>query len=187
MSFARRKARIWSDTLRNWLWPQMGLRRLARLYARRLERLPESATRVAAGFGLGLAIGITPLVGAHTILSVIVARLTRTSMVAALIATLLVNPWTAAPIWIATYYAGRWIEGASPGENPPGFVAMFRGLTQAVWSLDVRLFAEDVWPIFRPMLIGSVPLGIAAGVAGFALLRPALARMRGAKVRRQGH
>ena len=178
MLFARRRPPTLPTRLRNILWPKMGWRRAARYYLGKLRRLPVSPGEVAAGFGWGVAVSITPLLGAHTILSVLCARATRASMVAAFIGTFALNPWTAPPIWLATYYLGKVMAGDSVGGGLPGFVGMFRGLTEAFLTLDTRLFFEQVWPVFAPMLLGSLPIGGIAGFAGYAVLRSALMRLQ---------
>ena len=178
MPFARRNPPSVLTRVRNAIWPRMGWRRTARFYGQKLRRLPESPEAVAAGFAWGIAISITPLLGAHTILSVILARATRGSAVAAFIATFALNPWTAPPVWLATYYLGKIMSGDSVGGPVPGFISMFRGLPQADWTFDGRLFLEKVWPVFGPMLLGSLPLGAVAGFTAYALLRSTLVRFR---------
>ena len=178
MSFARRKPPSLLTRMRNALWPRMGWRRTARYFGHKLRRLPESSEAVAAGFALGLAVSITPLLGAHTILSVICARAARASVVAAFMATFVLNPWTAPPVWLATYYLGKLMAGDPFDGRLPGFVGMFRGLTEAVLTLDGRLFVEKVWPVFGPMLLGSLPLGALAGVTSYILIWSALVRVR---------
>jgi uncharacterized protein (DUF2062 family) len=75
-----------------------------------------------------LGVSVNPIVGTHIILGVIGAKLTRSNPLAAAIATFVVNPWTAPPIWFATYYTGRLMEGHSTHAHDPGFLAEMDGV-----------------------------------------------------------
>lgn len=182
MPFARRKPSSFLRRARNAVWPHMGWGRMFRYYVHKLRRLPESPEAVAGGFGWGIAVSVTPLLGAHTIVSMILARVTGGSMVAAFFATFALNPWTAPPVWLATYYLGKVMAGDSINGGLPGFIGMFRGLTEAALTLNGGLFFEKVWPVFGPMLLGSIPLGALAGLAAYVLLRSTLVRLRTPRV-----
>ena len=180
MPFGRRKPLRWRHRLHDLVWPRIGLRRAMRVYWHRLQRLPGTPASIAAGFGWGVGFSVSPLIGTHMVLAALCARLSGASMLAALLGSLAVNPWTAPPVWMATYYTGRFLEGAGTEARAPGFINMFRGLTEAVLTLDVDMFVNSVWPVLKPMIVGSIPLGIAAGVLSYCILRPALTRAAGA-------
>ncbi len=181
MPFGRRHPLTLGSRLRNVVWPEMGLRRYLRLSGHRLHRLPGTTDSIAAGFGWGLGISMTPLLGGHIILSATAARLTGNSILAAVIATFVITPWTGPPVWLATYYLGRFLEGRENRGDVPSFTEVFRGMADALRSLDGTAFIEQVWPVFKPMMLGSIPIGVAAGVGGYLLLRPVLARFRAAR------
>lgn len=76
-------------------------KRLPRLYYLKFKRLKGSPQALAKGTAIGTFLGITPIIPLHTILVVIVTLITRTSTVAAFLATLIVcNPLT----YVAQYY-----------------------------------------------------------------------------------
>jgi len=108
--FGRRSPPPFSRRLRNWLWPAMGLRRTARYFFRRLQRIPGTPSSVAAGFAIGVAMGVSPIIGSHIVIAIGLAWLFRASILAAILGTLVSNPWTAPPIWLATYYIGRMVQ-----------------------------------------------------------------------------
>jgi uncharacterized protein (DUF2062 family) len=177
MPFRRRVPLTWKHHLHDWIWPRIGLRRALKVHWHRLRRLPGTPASIARGFAWGIGVSMNPVVGTHMILSAIGARLTGGSIVAAVIATFAINPWTAPPVWFGTYYIGRLMEGGAPKRVPP-FIAMFRGLVEAVWGLNPHLFATQVWPILRPMILGSIPVGIVVGFVSYAVLRSTLTRLR---------
>jgi uncharacterized protein (DUF2062 family) len=175
--FRRRVPLSFTARVRDWVWPRIGLRRALTFHWHRLKRLPGTPDSIAAGFGWGLAISMTPLLGGHMALSALFAWVFRSSILAASIATFALNPWTAPPVWLATYYTGRVLDGQSLGEVP-SFLRMFSGMGEALATRDWELFMRDVWPVFKPMLVGSVPLAIVAGLGSYVLLHTALSRFR---------
>lgn len=177
--FRRRKKLPLPHLVRQWIWPRRGWKRAIVYYWHRLHRIPGTAESIAAGFGLGLACAFSPPIGAHAILHAALAWMFGANVIAALLGTLCVNPWTAPPIWYACYEVGTLIL-PPPVESNVGlaqFVAMFGALTRAMLALDGELFFRAVWPVFRPMLIGSIPLGLIAGFVAYFALVPVLRRI----------
>ena len=183
--FRRRTPLTITARLRNYIWPSMGLRRTGRYFLRRLQRIPGTPSSIAAGFAIGVGVAISPIIGTHMILATALAWVMGVNIFAAIIGTLAVNPWTAPPIWFATYYLGRMMLGMPilGKANAPPFVSMFKGLTEAVLRLNARLFVSEVWPLLKPMLLGSIPLGIVTGVAIYAVLAPLLTTIEGRRNR----
>ena len=91
----------------------MGLRsRLEKLL--REEKEPR---KVARGFAIGAAIAVTPTVGVQTALALLLSLITRSSKVAAVAATIILNPIGYIPPgpWaVANYYVGAFLIGRSP-------------------------------------------------------------------------
>ena len=177
--FRRRKSQSLSVRLRGLIWPAMGVRRVVRYQWLRLQRLPASPTSIAGGFAIGTAMGFSPIVGTHVILAAAIAWLLGLNVVAAAAGTFIVNPWTGPAAWLATYYAGRLMNGEAVwgSENAPAFASMFKGLTESVVSRDLDMFVASVWPVLQPMLLGSIPVGLAAGAVAYFGLRAALSRL----------
>ena len=121
---------------------------------------------------------MTPFYGTHIVTAMLLALAIRGSAFAAAIGAQVANPWTAPPLWFAVYYIGAWLLGRDVGSTPPNFVRMFKGLTEATLQLDGRLFVETVWPVFGPMTLGSLPLGILTGVVAYFILEPIIARVQ---------
>lgn len=177
--FRRRQKLPLHMKIRHWLWPRRGWKRAITYYWHRLHRIPGTAESIAAGFSVGLGCAFSPLLGTHAVIAAILAWALGGSVVAALIGTLAINPWTAPPVWFACYEVGVWLLPAVPDSHVglAEFVAMFGALTHATAALDGELFGRAVWPVLRPMLIGSIPLGLAAGFVAYFALVPVLRRM----------
>jgi uncharacterized protein (DUF2062 family) len=161
----------------------MGLRRVLIYHSHRLHRIPASPSNIAAGFAIGLGVAVSPVVGSHMILASIISWIFDVSIFAAVIGTLTINPWTAPPVWFATYYVGRFIE-REPVHGAPPFIEMFKGLTESALRLDWPLFMRDVWPIFKPMVVGAVPLGLLAGVCAYVVVLPIIGTLQGRRALR---
>lgn len=73
--------------------------------------------RIARGFAVGAAIGVTPTAGVQTILALLFSSFLRGSRVAAVAATFILNPIGYIPPgpWIvANYYVGVFVTGQKP-------------------------------------------------------------------------
>lgn len=68
--------------------------------------------------------------------------------------------WTFPLIWYITLHIGLFVLGADAPQLPVDFKALFTELFHTVIGLDFSAFLEDIWPVFYPMLIGSIPLYI---------------------------
>lgn len=149
--FKRRKQRTLVESVREWVWPRAGWNRLLLYYRHRLVRLPDSSYRIAAGLACGAAISFTPFIGLHVILAMVLAFAMRANVVAAVIGTIVGNPWTIPLILVLTYRMGAWAMGL---DTHVGITDLF----------DVEVFFLNPWqalkPVLPPMIIGGVPLGV---------------------------
>jgi uncharacterized protein (DUF2062 family) len=157
-----------------WLWPHIGWRRMVIYYWHRLQRIPGTSGSIAAGFACGAAVAMTPFYGTHMVTGGLLAWALRSNILAAMIGAQMANPWTAAPLWFGAYYMGAWMLGLDLAENPPNFIQMFKWLTEATLSVDTEMFMAHVWPIFWPMVVGSIPMAFVAGIISYFALEPIL-------------
>lgn len=165
----------------------MGWRRLVVYYWHRLQRIPGTPASIAAGFACGVGISMTPFYGTHVVTAALMAWAIRGSVVAAIIGAQAANPWTAAPLWFAAYYIGAWMLGMNLADNPPNFIQMFKWLTVATLQVDMDMFMTHVWPIFWPMIVGSIPMAIVAGLGSYFILTPILTGVQDRRIARLRH
>lgn len=145
------------------MWPRRGWARAVRYYSKRLLRLSGSPHSIAAGFASGVALAVTPFVGFHYLLCFVVAFLVRGNVLAAVLGTTLGNPLTFPVIWLATFETGSLIlSWFGHPRSEMSIEAITHGLLHDSW--------HAVWPIFEPMLIGSVPVAILVGGISYALV-----------------
>jgi len=153
MLFRRRQPETFRQKLRGALWPRRSWRRSARYMQHRILRLRATPHAIAAGIAAGVFSTFTPFIGFHFIIAFAVAWLIRGSLAGAALGCLLGNPVTFPIIWASTYELGRYVlasetpDGQAPTAIGP---ALLHGDFAAVWT-----------PYVKPMLVGSLPLGLA--------------------------
>lgn len=147
------------------LWPRTGWRRAGEYLWHRLHRLPGTPHSIAAGFACGAAMSVTPLLGVHIFIAGALAWLIGGNVVASAFGTILGNPWTFPVIWLTTYYLGSVMvgNGIPSGEDALNFTDMFSGLIRSMIEADGAFFMERVWPVWWPMIVGSIPSALFTG------------------------
>lgn len=170
--FKRRIQKRTIHKLRDFFWPRQGWRRAGRFYALKLYRLQGSAGTIAAGFACGAAVSFMPLVGFHFLLGAFLAWALRANVIASAIGTVIGNPWTFPFIWLLSWHTGGLLLGIDTGSGEKlNFAALFSALWEGVITLDMHLLANHVWPVFWPMLVGSLPWAALAWVTFYIILK----------------
>jgi uncharacterized protein (DUF2062 family) len=145
------------------LWPRRSWSRALQYLQKRVLRLRATPHAIAAGFAAGVFASFTPFLGFHIILAFAIAYLIAGNMAAVVLAcTVCGNPITYPFIWASTYELGRYMLGAETTAGPAP-----EGLGHALEHMNLLAIWE---PILKPMLIGSLPLGIAFALVGYGLV-----------------
>jgi hypothetical protein len=193
--FRRRQPLTFLRSLRGFLWPRTGWRRAFVYYVKRLTRLSGTPHTIAAGFACGVMISFTPFVGLHILLGCLLALIVRGNFLAVAVGTLVGNPWTFPFIWLAGYELGKLLLGPDLVAAHPmpwrlqdlaGYVGA--AATQATTDGSVAMLhrlAADLSAIAKPVLVGGVPLGIAAGLLTYFPLARAIAAYQDARRRQR--
>ncbi|MCR4282285.1 MAG: DUF2062 domain-containing protein [Bauldia sp.] len=155
---AREKAPL-AERLRLALWPRVSWSRSARYMKKRVLRLAGSPYAIAAGVGVGVFSAFTPFLGLHIVIAIILAFLIGGNVVAAALGTTFANPLTLPFIWASTYKVGRVIIG---GPHFPGPDDVPANLAEKS--------VHAIWPVIKPMMVGSIPLGIVAGLIFYVIV-----------------
>jgi len=177
MLFKRRIAPSFGERIRVWLWPRRSWSRSLRYVLYRIVRLRTSPHALGLGCAAGVFAACTPLIGGQIMLAAVLAQFLRANVPAAILATFFGNPLSWPVIWASTSVAGSHMIGdgatlASVGE----LHAQVDVLWQAMLGQSPELIAAAaafVWPVVLPMLAGSLPIGLAAGVLIYYMMRAA--------------
>jgi len=174
MLFRRREQPPWSERIRIWLWPRHSWSRSFRYFGKRVLRLSASPHVIAIGFAIGIFASFTPFVGLHVILSFVIAYLLGGNMLAAALGTSIGNPIMFPIIWVSTYNLGELILGRTPQEFDTSVIS------EGIFTSSF----DSLVPILKPMLVGSIPLGLAmAGVIYFIVRAAARSYQSGRRER----
>jgi uncharacterized protein (DUF2062 family) len=148
-----------------WIYPSIGLKAWWKYLMLSLKRKPLSSHKIALGFAFGAFASFTPYMGFHGLISVILAKLFKASLAAALIGTIVGNPWTFPFIWAWSAELGNFILHEKMIQHKP---INFDHL-----SLDtVMNNFEMYWDNYiYPMTIGGVPTGILAALAFYFIIK----------------
>jgi uncharacterized protein (DUF2062 family) len=161
MLFRRREAESLLGRMRVHLWPRRSWSRSSRYVVYRLRRLSDSPHAVAIGFAAGVFSAVTPFLGTHMIMAALIAWAIGGSIVAALLGTFIGNPLTYPVFWYSTYEVGNLMLG--------GTVAKQRiDLSDGIFQSSL----EQLWPILKPMSLGSIPVGLALAALSYVLVKP---------------
>lgn len=163
MLFRRRKPLRLHQRLRHIVWPRRGWKRALRYHSKRLLRLSGSPHSIAAGFAAGVAIAMSPFIGFHYPLCVAAAFLLRANVLAALLGTTVGNPLTFPLIWFATYETGSLVLSWF------GFPPSIRGIEDLTHRI-LHDSIHNIWPVFEPMLIGSIPVALLTGALSYVAI-----------------
>ena len=147
-------------------WPRRSFARSALYIAKRLYRLRASPHKIAIGCAVGVFASVTPFVGMQMMMAGAVTFILRGSIAAAMLGTLFGNPLSWPLIWGATYTLGRMMIG-SPG--PAEAAVLSPG-------------ADPIWPVLYPMLIGSIPIGLASAAVSYGVVARGVELMRQRKM-----
>ncbi len=126
-----------------------------------------SPKSIATAFAIGVFIGMSPFLGLHTIMALVVANILGLNRMVTLAGAYLTNPWTIVPIYSFCTWFGVKITGY--GDMVPEI--NFHEIT--IFNI-VNVLKSLVVPFF----VGTTVVGLfAAGVSYFAV-QSAISRLR---------
>jgi uncharacterized protein (DUF2062 family) len=159
MLFKRRERAGLGERVRVALWPRTGWRRSASYYRKRTLRLSGTPYAIAIGAAAGAFASFTPFMGFHILIALAASWALRGNLIAAAIGTAIGNPLTFPFIWASTYQLGTVMKGGSLESLP-------ERLDRNLADRSLR----DILPLIEPMMIGALPLGLAAAAATYLLV-----------------
>ena len=158
-------------------WPTTGWTRSTKYLLKRMLRLSGTPHAIALGFAAGVFASFTPLVGFHFSIGFLVAWIAGGNLIASAFGTFIGNPVTFPLIWAGTYRFGNWILGVHPPVNDNNI------------DISAGLFAHSidvVLPLIKPMIVGSLPVGIVAAIVCYFPVRNMIAAYQKSRRARLG-
>ncbi len=179
MILKRRKSISWFRKVRNFFWPEIGFQRAARYVSHKVNRISGSPHAIALGFAAGTFASFTPLIGFHFVVAAVLAWIIGGNLLASAIGTSVGNPLTFPFIWFVTHNTGSFLLGLEGREEIA--IALPHAGMKLLFTSPVNFFAE-LWaglePVFFPMCVGAIPLGLSSAIFAYLILKPAVANYK---------
>ncbi|MCF6321499.1 MAG: DUF2062 domain-containing protein [Rhizobiaceae bacterium] len=187
MLFRRKKPAHWHETLRISLWPRRSWARSAAYVTKRILRLTGSPHAISAGVAAGVFASFTPFMGFHFLTAFLVAYIIAGNLLAAALGTFFGNPISFPFIWASTYTTGNFILNRSSSHTQGGLGETLKSLggnwDQGISSIFSHIVG--IWnPVIKPMLVGSIPVGVSVSVAVYIVTRWLAIKFRDRRNRR---
>ncbi len=134
---------------------------------REVISIKDSPGRVATSFAIGVFIGMSPVLGLHTALGLVVAWIFRLNKFVTMIGVFVTNPWTIIPI----YTFSTWIGTKLLGLN--------RIIPPINWNeMSLAYFLREMKPLLWPFVCGTILIGLISAVIGYIIIYHAVMRKR---------
>jgi uncharacterized protein (DUF2062 family) len=132
----------------------------------------EPPSRVAAAWALGIGIGLSPFIGLHTVLGLLLAVIFRLNKIDVLLGTMVSNPWVLTVYFPASVALGKWMLRI----NVPRIVIpeLQQLLSIAAWN-DQRSWLE---PLLLSWTVGGTVCALVGAAVTYFLVRSAAVRHR---------
>lgn len=152
---------------------RMSFARLMKYYRHRVGRLPGTPHQIAAGFASGMAVSMTPFIGLHIVLGIVVCLVLRAAPVAMVIGSVVGgNPWTFPFIWVGSYEIGQMLLAR-------------RESAGSIENLHLSDLFNNPVDLLWPMTLGSLPLAIIVGALSYAVVLPIVRRHHANRLERR--
>lgn len=121
--------------------------------------LKDSPHRLALAFALGVFIGISPLLGLHTILGISVAWIFRLNRIVTITGVFVTNPWTIVPIYTFSAWVGAKCLGIK------------NIIPKIDWThLTFTYLLREFRPLLMPFVLGTALVGFISAVIGYFII-----------------
>jgi uncharacterized protein (DUF2062 family) len=155
--------------------------RLLRGFYNRFVRIRGTPRQISLGLALGVFIGMSPFMGFHTVVAVMLASLVKWSKIAAGVGVFITNPFTAPFIYPLTYRLGAEVTGFS---DP----SLLRKLFESGGFIEL---IKDSPMIIVDLIVGGIVIGLPLAAisysVAFHLVTRARMRMKRRKARQARH
>lgn len=136
---------------------------------RGLLQVQDTPHRIALAFALGVFMGISPLLGLHTIGAFFIAWLLGLNRLVAIVGVYITNPWTIVPIYTFCTWVGAKMVGTT------------QILPVIDWN-DLSFFGmiRELKHLIIPFLVGSTFVGCIVSFMSYFIIRWAVIKYKDA-------
>jgi len=121
--------------------------------------IKDSPHRLAVAFAAGVFIGMSPLLGLHTILGIALAWMFRLNRIVTITGVYVTNPWTIVPIYTFATWSGAKILGIKDI------------IPEIDWShITFRSLTHELKPLLTPFVFGTLFIGLISAVISYFII-----------------
>ena len=141
----------------------------------RLETTPHA---IGLGLASGVFVAFLPVLGVQMLVAVVIAWAGRANVGAAVLGTWAGNPLTWPAMWIGSYLLGLMLLGETAPMSVEELQRTLTGLAEtSTFRFDPLSMMDAagklLWPILKPLFVGSLVLGLISGSALYFIGRRA--------------
>ncbi len=131
---------------------------------KKILSLDDSPHKIALSFAVGVYISISPFLGFHTLLAILLSLIFKLNKVATITGSWINNPWTLAPVYYADLKIGCFVLNNEVNFN--------------IRPFTLEHYLNSGKYVFFDILVGSIILGVAVSTVTYFVLRFILERRR---------
>ncbi len=122
--------------------------------------------KIALTFSIGVFIGMSPLIGFHTVIALILAIMFRLNKIVILMATYLTNPWTIVPVYTFSTFIGAKVLHREIRINID-------------WAhITISEIVKSARELLLPFIIGTLIVGFVSSVLSYIIIYAVLTKRR---------
>lgn len=127
----------------------------------------DSPKKIAISFAIGVFIGMSPILGLHTVLGIAAAWIFRLNKFVTIIGVYVTNPWTIVPIYTFATWFGAKLLGAK------------KIIPSIDWNnISFNYLLNETGHLLLPFVFGTTLLGLLSAIAGYIIIYQAVMRSR---------
>lgn len=163
MTFSRGNFLKLNSDIKQFFLPHTFFNALKKLWNREMLLLRKGSSELAISMGVGVFIGFSPLLGFHTILCLLFAKISRKSFIGAFIGSSLPTgiPWLIPGVYFISYRLGLILLGMPYNF---GFFEKFKHINLDKALVLIRNFG-------KPLLTGCTVMGLFWGTITFFIVK----------------
>ncbi len=129
-----------------------------------LLSLDDSPHKIALSFAVGVYISISPFLGFHTILAIVLSFIFKLNKVATITGSWMNNPWTLAPVYYADFKLGSFLLNSNATFN--------------IRPFTLEHYLNSGKGVFFDIFVGSVFVGLAVSTLSYFALKLVLEKRK---------
>ncbi|MEW6118099.1 MAG: DUF2062 domain-containing protein [Nitrospirota bacterium] len=127
----------------------------------------DSPKKIAISFAAGIFIGMSPVLGLHTVLGIVAAWIFGLNKFVTIVGVYITNPWTIIPIYTFSTWVG----------------ARLLGITDIIPAVDWNNMSftsllGEIKPLLLPFIFGSTLIGAVSAAIGYVVVYQAVMKRR---------